>query len=507
MAFVVFLIGCGSELPRKAVPKKIRPPGFRKNIWKTSKASDVNRTRQGAEKIGSVKVLGILLASLSPFLVISAWGQQGPKGITIPPAPVLSPQDEMKTFKIVPGYHVELVAAEPLVHDPVAMTFDPDGRLWVCEMQGFMPNVDGKGDKEPICTISVLESSRGDGAIDKSTVFLDKLILPRGLCWTMDGLLVATNGKLWLCHIDGRLKCDAKQLICEYNAGNPEHALNGLLPALDNWIYAAKEGVRLRKLGGRWVRETTLGRGQWGITQDDHGYLIYNINAQLLRGDLLPCYASNAQVANPLLNVQLYKEQQVWPIRPNTGINRGYIPSYLRTDGTMIEANADCGPVVYRGDNLPKELHGDIFISEPAGNLVRRQVLSEAKGVKSSKNAYDKAEFLASTDERFRPVNMNNAPDGTLYMVDMYRGIIQHGQFMTPFLRKEILDRGLDKGIGLGRIFRIVHDTTKPRRPVALSKATGSELVAHLSPAPTAGTATWPSNCSCNAATWPWCPS
>jgi hypothetical protein len=243
---------------------------------------------------------------------------------------VLSPRDEMKTFKIAPGYRVELVAAEPLVHDPVAMTFDPDGRLWVCEMQGFMPNVDGKGDKEPVSTISVLESTRGDGVFDKSTVFLDKLVLPRGVCWTMDGLLVAANGKLWLCRIDANLKCDDKQLICEYNPGNPEHALNGLLPALDNWIYAAKEGMRLRKLGGRWVREATIGRGQWGITQDDHGYLIYNINAQLIRGDLLPCYASNAQVANPLLNVPLYKEQQVWPIRPNTGINRGYIPSFLR---------------------------------------------------------------------------------------------------------------------------------------------------------------------------------
>src|SRR4029077_6832259 len=148
---------------------------------------------------------------------------------------------------------------------------------------------------------------------------------------------------------------------------------------------------------------------------------------------------------------------------------------------TMIEANANCGPVGYRGDNLPRELAGDVFISEPAGNLVRRQVFVTDKGVKSSKNAYDKFEFLASTDERFRPVNMYNAPDGTLYMVDMYRGIIQHGAFMTPFLRKEIVERKLDNPIGLGRIFRIVHDTTAVRKPVGLSKATGPQLVEHLS--------------------------
>jgi glucose/arabinose dehydrogenase/mono/diheme cytochrome c family protein len=408
---------------------------------------------------------------------------QPPKAFTVPPAPALSPADEMKTFKIVPGYRVELIAAEPLVHDPIAMSFDPEGRIWVCEMRGFMPNVDGKGDKEPVGTISVLEDTRGAGVIDKSTVFLDKLVLPRSICWTTDGLLVAANGKIWLCKIGEDLKCADKKLICDFNPGNPEHALNGLMPALDNWIYNAKEGIRLRKIDGRWIRESAVGRGQWGITQDDHGYLIYNVNAQLIRGDLVPCYSPNAQSPNPMINVQLYTEQQVWPIRPNTGINRGYIPSFLRPDGTMIEANANCGPIVYRGDNLPKDLLGDVFISEPAGNLVRRQQIITDKGRKSSKNAYDKFEFLASTDERFRPVNMYNAPDGTLYMVDMYRGIIQHGAFMTPFLHKEIIDRKLDTPIGLGRIFRITHETTQPRKPPAIGKATGAELVAHLSSA------------------------
>jgi mono/diheme cytochrome c family protein len=388
----------------------------------------------------------------------------------------------MKTFKIAPGYRVELVASEPLVHDPIALTFDPDGRIWVCEMRGFMPDVDAKGEKEPVGTITVLEDTDGDGVMDRSTVFLDKLVLPRALCWTLDGLLVAENGKIWLCRDrNGDLKCDEKTLVCTYNAGNPEHALNGLMPALDNWIYNAKEGLRLRKLGGQWVREATIPRGQWGITQDDFGYLVYNVNAQLIRGDLVPCYSPNAHFTNPLTNIALYKEQQVWPIRPNPGINRGYLQSFLRPDGTMIEANANCGPVVYRGDNLPKELYGDVFINEPAGNLVRRQVFVQENGTKTSKNAYDKAEFLASTDERFRPVNMYNAPDGTLYMVDMYRGIIQYGAFMTPYLRKEIVDRGLDKPIGLGRIFRIVHETTQPRKPPALSKATSAELVANLS--------------------------
>ncbi len=400
----------------------------------------------------------------------------------VPPAPALSPQEEMKTFRIAPGYHLQLVASEPLVHDPVAMSFDSGGRIWVCEMRGFMPNVDGKGEREPVGTISVLEDSDGDGVMDRSTVFLDKLVMPRAVCWTTDGILVAENGKIWHCRDStGGLHCDQKTLVCEYNVGNLEHALNGLVPMLDNWIYAAKEGIRLRKIDGKWVRDTIAPRGQWGITQDDHGYLVYNVNAQLLRGDLVPCYSPNSAVVNPYINVAFFKEQQVWPIRPNTGINRGYIASWLRADGSMIEANADCGPVVYRGDNLPRELLGNVFINEPAGNLVRRQVFYEENGTRSSQNAYDKTEFIASTDERFRPVNMYNAPDGTLYMIDMYRGVIQHAAFITPYLRKESLDRGLEKPIGLGRIFRIVHDTTQQRAPVRMSRMSSAQLVEVLS--------------------------
>jgi mono/diheme cytochrome c family protein len=411
----------------------------------------------------------------------SAHAQNTPKGYEIPSAPALSPQEELKTFKIAPGYRAVVVASEPFVHDPVAMTFDPDGRIWVVEMRGFMPDVNGTGEKEPVGSIAVLEDSDGDGVMDKRTVFLDKLVLPRGLCWTTDGLLVAENGKIWLCKDkDGDLKCVDKKLICEYNPGNPEHALNGFLPALDNWIYCAKEGIRVRKIGGRWVRETTVPRGQWGLTQDDHGFLVYNVNASLIRGDLIPCYSPSGHAVNPMVNVPLYQEQQVWPIRPNPGINRGYLSSFLRPDGTMIEANANCGPVVYRGDNLPKELQGDVFINEPAGNLVRRQVFVEVNGTKSSKNAYDKVEFLASTDERFRPVNLYNAPDGTLYLVDMYRGIIQHTIALTPYLRQQILERGLDKHIGLGRIFRITHETSEIRRPPALTKAASAALVEHL---------------------------
>jgi mono/diheme cytochrome c family protein len=425
------------------------------------------------------RLLVTVTIALSVASISSAWQNPTSKATSIP---VLTPQEELKTFQIAPGYHVELVASEPLIHDPVAMTFDADGRIWVCEMRGFMPDVDGTGKMEPVGSIAVLEDTDGDGIMDKRSLFLDGLVLPRGLCWTADGILVAANGKIWICRANpGEFKCREKALVCEFNAGNPEHALNGLMPALDNWIYNAKEGIRLRRSADRWLHDATLGKGQWGITQDDQGCLVYNVNAQLIRGDLVPCYSANAHSVNPFVNVALFKEQRVWPIRPNPGINRGYLASFLRTDGTMIDANANCGLVVYRGDNLPAELRGNVFIPEPAANLVRRQVFVDDDGRKSSKNAYEKREFLASTDERFRPVNMYNAPDGTLYLVDMYRGVIQEGAFMTGYLHKYIVDHGLDKPIGLGRIFRIVHESTRKRPRPALSKATDSELTTLLS--------------------------
>ncbi|MCR9294907.1 MAG: c-type cytochrome [bacterium] len=399
-----------------------------------------------------------------------------------PPAPALRPAQEMETFRLVDGYRLELVAADPLVQDPIAMTFDPRGRLWVCEMRGFMPDIEGNGEDEPVGVVTVLDDTDGDGVMDKSTEYVGGLVLPRGVCWTMDGVLVCENGTIWLCRDhDGNDICDEKIVVATYNPGNLEHALNGLMPALDNWIYNAKEGLRLRRVGGAWIADSNAPRGQWGMTQDDLGYLYYNVNASLLRGDLVPCYTAVAQHDNPYVDAQLYDEQVMFPIRPTPGINRGYIEGFLRPDGSLIEANANCGPVVYRGDNLPAELIGNVFIPEPAGNLIRRQIVeSRADGTKTSHNAYDQREFMASTDERFRPVNMYNAPDGTLYVVDMYRGIIQHGAFITPYLREQILSRELDKEINLGRIYRIVHESTQKRQPMDLLSLSSSQLVALL---------------------------
>ena len=153
----------------------------------------------------------------------------------------------------------------------------------------------------------------------------------------------------------------------------------------------------------------------------------------------------------------------VWPVRPNPGTNRAYQAGIDRADGSLARFTAVCAPAVYRGDRLPAELYGNAFVAEPAANFVSRIVLSDDGTTIRARKAYENAEFLASTDERFRPVYLSNAPDGALYVVDMYRGIIQDRASTTVYLRDHILSRKLDAPVGLGRIYRVVHETHEAR--------------------------------------------
>jgi mono/diheme cytochrome c family protein/glucose/arabinose dehydrogenase len=404
----------------------------------------------------------------------------------IPPAPVLTPEEALKTLRLPPGLRAELVAAEPLLHTPVAAAWDEEGRLWVCEMRGYMNDYEAASEKVPDGEIAVLEDTDGDGRMDRRTTFLAGLLMPRALAIAHGGVLVAEPPNLWFCRdTDGDLKCDEKQLVSgSYgNQNNPEHNANGLLRALDNWYYSANHTNRHRLDAGRWLTGATIQRGQWGLSQDDAGRLIYNSNSDWLRGDLVP---AERLLRNPHLNrpaggnVQLAKDQSVWPSRVTPGINRGYQQAMLR-DGRLATFTAACGTAVYRGDALPSEFRGDVFVCEPSAHLVRRGFLAEdPRGVLTGRNAYERGEFLTSTDERFRPVNAYTGPDGALHVVDMARGLIQHRIYLTSYLRGQIEERGLLEPLARGRIYRIVPEGWRPPPPVRLGRATAAELVAAL---------------------------
>ncbi|MDA0195668.1 MAG: dehydrogenase [Bacteroidetes bacterium] len=403
------------------------------------------------------------------------------------PSPVKTPEEELKTFQVENGFEVQLVASEPLVEEPVIMTFDGEGRLWVVEMRGFMNDIDGSGEDEPSGRVSILIDDDGDGQMDNSIIYIDSLIMPRAIALIKGGALIVENKALWITQdTDGDSKADVKTLIDPDYAGSalPEHSGNGLLRGIDNWYYNAKSRFRYRFVDGALVRDSTEFRGQWGISQDDKGRLFYNYNWSQLHADLVPPnYLSRNENHTPTTGIDhgVSNDRRIYPIRPNPAINRGYIPGTLDEEGKLLEFTAACSPFYYRETTFAEEYYGNTFVAEPSGNLVKRNVVKEDGLILKGYDPQPGREFLASTDERFRPVSFATGSDGALYIADMYRGLIQHGAYVTDYLRETTLSRKLDQPINLGRIWRVVPKNWQGSRGNKYSELNIGELVDYLS--------------------------
>ncbi len=381
------------------------------------------------------------------------------------------------------SFKIEVIAAEPLLDAPVAMTFDERGRIWVVEMRGYMTDLDNSGENGASGRISILDDTDGDGMMDRRSTFLDSLVLPRALALVYGGLLYAEPPNLWFVEINND-RPGARTLVDSAYAtgGNVEHQPNGLLPALDNWIYSAKSDRRYRRKNGRWLCEKTHFRGQWGITQDDLGRLFYNDNSNQLQGDwVLP----NALLRNRFFtpstgfNVQICTDQSVHPLLP-TAVNRGYEPGALDSAGRLRNVTSACGPLICRSVQFPEPYYGNAFVCAPEANLVKRNVFMPQTLRLQARQAWSDREFLASVDPGFRPVNLNEGPDGCLYIVDMHRGIIQHKTYMTAYLREQIKARQLDSITGAGRILRISYEGGARFVFPRLDKTNTLDLVAAL---------------------------
>ena len=408
-------------------------------------------------------------------------------------SPRLSPRDALQTFYMAPGYHLELVASEPMVQAPVAIDWDLQGRLWVVEMPGYMRNVSGGNEHDPIGRVVVLEDTDRDGTMDKRTVFADGLVLARAIKVLDHGVLVGEPPNVWLMRdTDGDLRMDTKDLVTsEYGLldADPQNNANGFFWAIDNRLYTAGQvDIYLHYKAGKFAVEKTLLRGEWGVTQDDAGRIFRNTNSSAVHADLVPTpyFARHRGLLRTrgsyeALSAEDESLNAVWPVRPNPGTNRAYQAGIDRPDGTLASYTAVCAPLIYRGDRLPSELYGNLFVAEPAANVVSRIVVSDDGTTMKARKAYERAEFLASTDERFRPVYLSNAPDGTMYVVDLYRGILEHRNSLTVYLRSQITSRHLDEPTDLGRIYRVVHETTTRDTSTDLSKASAAQLAATLS--------------------------
>ncbi len=390
-------------------------------------------------------------------------------------------QPALDDYFIEPGFDLEAIASEPLIKSPIAIDFDDRGRLWVLEMPGYMPNIDGTGEEEPVGRILIMEDSNQDGHYESAKVFLDQLVLARAMRLCYGGLLYAEPPNLWFVEIKND-QPGKKTLVDSVYAvgGNIEHQPNGLDLNIDNWIYSAKSTFRYRLKNGKWLKEATSFRGQWGISHDDEGRLFYNDNSNPLYGDYtLP----NLFNQNPFFknengeNEVIVPDRRVYPIQA-TAVNRGYVDGVLDENLFLKNFTSACGPVIYRGDNFPAGYKDNAFVCGPEVNLIKRLLIRDSTIIITGKQAYQGKEFLISKDEAFRPVNLYNGPDGALYIVDYHNGIIQHKVYMTAYLRELYLERGLDTIVNYGRILKV---SQKQTEQIRLHGKSNSELVQFLS--------------------------
>lgn len=386
------------------------------------------------------------------------------------PIPVLSPEESLETFRVAPGFRVELVAAEPLVRDPVFAEWDNRGRLWVCEFNTYMIDLDGSDENQRVSRVVVLEDLDGDGRMDQATPFLEDMINPRSLSIVNDGVLVVESGKLWHCRdTDGDLVCDEKEAIIDFATAAPsniEHAENGLHFSIDNWMYNSKSDRRVKWKDGELLTDSTIARGQWGMATDAYGRLYHNVNSRWFTVDW--GIYDKAWPAGDKKEVAA-SDRSVYPIHPTPALNRAYQPGMLNERGNPKGVTSVSGLAVHSSGSFGEEWEGVIFSFSPGTNTVGafkpdlpfpetvgyEHILTEDPEV-------GKREFLASTDTRFRPVNGSFGPDGCLYIVDFHRGVIQHKKFLTSYLRKQSEVKELDQHIGYGRIYRVVPEGHEP---------------------------------------------
>jgi putative membrane-bound dehydrogenase-like protein len=394
------------------------------------------------------------------------------------------PEQALATFELAPEFQIEMVASEPLISDPVAMEIDEQGRLYVVEMHGYPLDKSGSG------KVRLLSDSDGDGKMDKTTVFAEGLVLPTGIMRWKKGVIVTDPPNvLYLEDTDGDGRSDVRDtLLTGFAMSNPQHNFNNPILGLDNWIYLGHEPAVTTKTfqkefgdrGGEIfypgktnsprLPENALGRGvrfrpdklglevlssytQFGHTFDTWGRYLLVSNANPGYHEVI---ANRYLVRNPNLLIPKVTQTmsdhsaEVFPITKN--------PQHqLLTDVGVFTSS--CGITSYQGGLFPAPYDSVTFVAEPVSNIVHADILRDKGASFTASRTHPNKEFLASTDPWFRPVNMYIGPDGALYVVDYYRQIIEHPEWMADDVVKSgALYNGRDKG----RIYRITPKGTRP---------------------------------------------
>jgi putative membrane-bound dehydrogenase-like protein len=430
--------------------------------------------------------------------LILALFSYGPGAVAIeeiPPA--LSPSEALRSFRLRPGMTIELVASEPLVQSPVAIDFGADGKLWVCEMRDYPTGIDGRW--TPGGVIQVLEDRDGDGRYETATRFLEGLPFPTGvMAWRKGVLVCAAPEIIYAEDSDGDGVADVRKVLFQgFATENYQARVNGLSYGLDNWVYGANGliGGAIRgtatgrevSIGGRDFRiqpdtgamEPATGLTQQGRVRNDWGDQFGGNNSISIQHYPLPDHYArrNPRVAAPAPAVYVPRDpesQRVYPA--SRTLERFNEPENAN------RITSACSPLIYRDVLLGPEYAGNAFVCEPVHNLVHREILTPDGVTYAGRRAPGEAtsEFLASTDNWCRPVQVRTGPDGALWVVDMYRFVIEHPRWISPE-RLAALDvrAGADKG----RIYRVFAQgkEREPPRPVPnLERLAAPELARWL---------------------------
>ncbi|QIF00603.1 PVC-type heme-binding CxxCH protein [Roseimicrobium sp. ORNL1] len=413
----------------------------------------------------------------------------------------LSPEESLKRIHVPKGFTVDLVAAEPLVLDPVAFDWDDRGRLWVVEMADYPLGMDGNG--KPGGRVSILEDTNRDGKYDKRTVFAEGLRFPTGILTWRDGCLItAAPEVLLLRDKDGDGKMDeSKALLTGFLEGNQQLRVNGLRWGLDGWVYCANGGHNANygkdihitstltgekvALGSRDFRfkpdtgevDPLSGPAQFGRTRDAWGHWFGVQNSYPLWHYALEdrYLRRNPHVAPPSPKVMLTEPNaRVFPASAQEKRFHSFDQA-----GRFTSA---CGPTIYGDDALFGRREGvmDAFVCEPFHNVVQHLVLEEDGATfKASRDPSEKLDFFASEDRWCRPVMVRTGPDGSLWVADMYRYMIEHPQWL-PTQGKEELLAHYREGDDRGRMYRVFAGTKAPSVYADLSKLDGTGLLSLL---------------------------
>lgn len=410
----------------------------------------------------------------------------------------LTTDEALKAFVLASSeLKLELAAAEPEVVDPVAIAFGADGSMWVVEMRDYPYGPKPGTQEKPKSRIKRLFDHNHDGRFETATVFADELLFATGVLPWRDGVIVTLAGEIaFFADRDEDGKADFKetwfqgfaqensQLRANHPTFGPDgfiYVANGLrggaiVPAKAEWkkqnqpLPLAGFDFRFNPLTGEFG--AVAGHGQFGLCFDDYGNRFVCSNRNPVQHIVLedqytkrnPFFAIKSTVQD----VAAFGEQS--KLMP---ISDAWTTSTLHAN----QFTAACGVTIYRGDGLPPENKGNAFICDPTANLVHRETLVVNGASFISHPSDTEREFLASTDTWFRPVNLANAPDGGLYIVDMYRAVIEHPDWMPPELRGR---KDLNDGSDRGRIWRVKSDEAvmpQERHDHPLDKLTTPHLI------------------------------